>query len=673
MDKKEFVSIYDKLKNKNMDIILRHIQNGVIFNSIDNVVIEDSVIIAKGVVIDDDNHLLGKTIIGEGAKIKSGNIIENSEIGSKVTIIKSVVRDAKIGANTTVGPFANIHTKSSVARDCRIGNFVEIKNSEIGIGTKMAHLAYIGDVDIGDKCNIGCGVIFVNYDGKNKHRSVVGNSVFVGSNSNVIAPVYIEDNAYIAAGTTVTKDLPKNCMCIGRNRETIKENRSKYCMADIKKKYFGTDGIRGVFGEELTLDIAYYVGNYLGYSADHGVIVLGRDTRVSGGDLLQKVISGILDTGSSVIDLGVTTTASVAIVLENVKANYGVMITASHNPPEYNGLKVFNSKGVKLTDIEEIEIEKHIDKKSPFIYENKGKVINANEYTNMYKNYLMQVGGNLSGLTVVLDCSNGSASKYAKEIFTCLGAECICVNDSLDGALINNNCGALHPDICKNLVLEHKADIGFSYDGDADRVIAIDGAGNIVDGDDIIYIIAKYLKAKDKLNKDTVVGTVMTNAGMENSLLELGIKTIRVDVGDHNVSEMMTRNNLAVGGESSGHIIINEFANTGDGILASLYLCRIVVECMTSLEKLNKCKKYNQVNISYKSKEKEKISNDEDIKNYILEQEALFNKKGRIIFRASGTEPKVRLTIEGEDEILAEQIKNNINDFILEKYSKVID
>ncbi len=271
------MDILSDMEQDRLEIIKKHIDNGVIFKSTDCVYVSSETIIGEGTTIDCNNIFRGKCVIGKNVVIGDGNTLTDCTLGNNVVIQKSVVCNATIKQNTTVGPWAHVHTRSVVERDCRIGNFVEIKNSNIGINTKMAHLAYIGDCDIGAKCNIGCGVIFVNYDGKNKHRSVVGNSVFVGSNSNIIAPIKIEDNSFIAAGTTVTIDLPQNCMCIGRNREIVKENRSKYRMCDFDKKYFGTDGIRGIYGEKVNEKIAYLVGNFLGYSADKGVIILGKD------------------------------------------------------------------------------------------------------------------------------------------------------------------------------------------------------------------------------------------------------------------------------------------------------------------------------------------------------------------------------------------------------------
>lgn len=649
-------------------IIQNHIDNGVIFRNVDNVYIYDTVKIGSGTVIYGDQHIRGNTVIGKNCIIESGNIIENAVIGNEVKIIKSVLTDCRIGNKTTVGPFAHVHTNSKIEKACRIGNFVEIKNATAGVNTKMAHLAYVGDVDIGNQCNVGCGSIFVNYDGKNKHRSNVGNSVFIGSNSNVIAPVRIEDNAYIAAGTTVTVDLPKDCMCIGRSRETVKENRSRYHKNIFNKKYFGTDGIRGVYGEELTDEIAYMAGNFLGYSSDGGKVVVGRDTRVSGKAISEQLIRGITDAGADAVDLGVTSTPSVAFVTSLIGANYGIVISASHNPAQYNGIKIFNYDGRKLTDIEEVEIETHIENGQAIRSETAGTLENGKEYIDEYLNDLTKLIGSLKGLKVVLDCSNGALSEYAPELFKRLGAEVFAYNASGDGRIINENCGALYPEFAASKVVENNADIGFSYDGDADRLIAVNKKGEIVDGDSVIYVIAKQLKEEGRLNGDKVVGTVMSNMGVEKSLNALGIEMHRTDVGDHHVMEEMLRGNLLVGGEQSGHIILREFSCTGDGLLASLYLCKLLEKTNKTLDELDDSVHYPQVMINLRTKNKKEIMADPKVKEFIAEIEKELGVKGRVLLRASGTEPKLRIMAECFDRKLTEDTVAKIKAFIEKNY-----
>ncbi|MEG1964317.1 MAG: phosphoglucosamine mutase [Clostridia bacterium] len=665
---KDIESVEALTKKIRLEIIKKHIDKGVIFKNLENIFIDVNVIIGKGTVIFSDNHLRGNTVIGKDCLLESGNILENATIGNNVQITKSIIKNSKVGNNTTVGPNAHIHTNSVVERDCRVGNFVEIKNSTIGINTKAAHLAYVGDTDIGNQCNIGCGSIFVNYDGKNKHRSYIGDSVFIGSNSNIIAPVKIEDNAYIAAGTTVTVDLPKNCMCIGRNRETIKENRSKYRKGDYQKKYFGTDGIRGIYGEFLTDNIAFLCGNFLGYSSNCGKIVVGRDNRVSGEALSCALIEGIRKAGADVVDLGVVSTPNVAFVTSKINANYGIVLSASHNPYNYNGIKIFNYDGRKLTNIEEIEIEKHIEKGEAIIGEEYGKLTQGEKYIESYFSDLYNLTGSLQGLKIVLDCSNGASSKFAPVLFEKLGAEVISYNTSEDGMIINKNCGALYPQFCAKKVVENNADLGLSFDGDADRLIAVDNAGNIVNGDSIIYIIGKYLKSKNMLNNNTVVGTYHTNIGVEKSLNDIGIKLARTDIGDHFVMEKMLRENLLVGGEQSGHIILREFSNTGDGVLTGLYLAKLIKIQNQSLQQLDDCTHYPQVNINVITQNKNEITESEALKSFVKQLEEQLIDSGRILLRASGTEPKVRIMTECRTLVLAREIAEKIENFIRQNF-----
>ena len=651
-----------------LHIIKKHIEGGVIFNTLDNIYIDDSVKIGAGTVICGDQYIRGNTVIGQCCKIEPGNVIENAIIGNEVRIIKSVLSDCRIGAKTTVGPYAHVHTGSKIEREARIGNFVEIKNATTGVNTKMAHLAYVGDVDIGNQCNVGCGSIFVNYDGKNKHRSTVGDSVFIGSNSNVIAPVRIDDNAYIAAGSTVTVDLPKNCMCIARSRETVKENRSKYHKNIFNKKYFGTDGIRGEYGKKLTDDIAYMVGNFLGYSSAGGKVVVGRDTRPSGKALAGSLIKGALDAGADVVDLGITSTPSVAFVTSHIGANYGIVLTASHNPAKYNGIKIFNYDGRKLTDIEEVEIETHIDNNTPIIAESPGKKENGEKYISAYLDDLAGLIGNLKGLKVVLDCSNGATSSYAPALFKKLGATVYAYNDGGDGNIINDGCGALYPEFAANKVKEHNADVGFSFDGDADRLIAVNNKGEIVDGDSIVYVIAKYLKEQGRLLKDKVVCTVMSNLGVEQCLQKLGIGMERTGVGDHYVMERMLRGGYLVGGENSGHIILREFSNTGDGLLAGLYLCKLMEETGKNISELDDSVHYPQIMVNLITENKKEIMSDPKVNDFMEKIKEELGVKGRVLLRASGTEPKIRIMAECFDRTLAEQTVDRIKTFIESNY-----
>lgn len=635
-------------------IIEKHIANGVVITDTDGLLIEDAVTIDSGVIIEGNNRILGQSHIGEKAVIKSGNIIEDSDIGALCTLEKSIVKNSRIGKNTTV-TMAHVHSGSIIGRDCRVGNFVEIKNSHIGNANKIAHLAYVGDVDMGDYCNVGCGAIFVNYDGKNKHRSIVGNSVFIGSNCNVIAPVKLEDKAYIAAATTVTKDLPSGCMCIGRGRETIKENRSRY--GNVANKLFGTDGIRGIYGELLTDDIAYMTGNFIGYSADGGTIVVGRDTRTSGINLKSALISGIIDAGSNVIDLGIVTTPMVAFALKESNSNYGVMITASHNPPEYNGIKVFNSDSGKLGELEEAEIERHINNASPIVRLKRG-VSNDGEwlkdtYADRITNF---IGDDINkDIKVVIDVANGGASNVIKSVVDRLGITATILNSHCDGNLINLNCGATDTAMLREYVIKNGADIGIALDGDADRIIAIDEKGDCVDGDAIIYIFAKYFKESGKLRMPKVACTILSNLGLKSALEELGIAESVTDVGDHNVVCAMKREGIQIGGEQSGHIIFSDFLLTGDGVFAGAMLIKIMSETKKKLSELNKVIKYPQVSRNLQGIDKS-VATSPVILEQIKGVNAYYDGKARLVVRASGTEPVVRVMAEAITDELAEQI-----------------
>ncbi len=662
---------FSEMEEKRLAIIQKHIDNGVIFKSTHCVYISEQTIIGEGTTIDCNNILRGACVIGKDVIINDGNTLQDCTLGNNVVITKSVVTNAIIKQNTTVGPWAHVHTRSIVERDCRIGNFVEIKNSNIGINTKMAHLAYIGDTDIGAKCNIGCGVIFINYEGKNKYRSVIGNSVFVGSNSNIIAPIKIEDNSYIAAGTTVTINLPTSCMCIGRNREVVKENRSKYRMCDYNKQYFGTDGIRGIYGEKLNEEIAYSVGNFLGYSSDKGVIVVGRDPRKSGESLKNALVQGALDADCDVIDLGIVTTPSVANITMRANANYGVVITASHNPSEYNGIKVFNDKGRKLLNIEEIQIEEHIKKKHPFICKRKGRVIKQDELLQDYINFICSDLPDLSSLKVVVDCSNGASTAISKAVFEKLNITAKFIGVDCNGDNINKNCGALFPEKCAKEVVANGYDLGFCFDGDADRIIAIDHKGKIISGDKMIYAFAKDMKKKGVLTNNTVVGTIMTNCGMENNLSKIGINLIRTNVGDHYVVEKMLENGYVLGGESSGHIILGDKVTTGDGLLVAVNLCKLIVENRLSLNKLTDIKEYPQININLMTDKKEDIVKNEEVLNCVKSYQDILGDCGRAFIRASGTENKLRITVECDHSDMAVQVARNIENFIKDKFELI--
>lgn len=436
------------------------------------------------------------------------------------------------------------------------------------------------------------------------------------------------------------------------------------------KKYFGTDGIRGRYGKELTDEIAYFTGNCIGKMASGGLVVIGRDTRLSGTAIFVQIAKGVLDAGSQVIDLGVISTPAVAYITSMIYAKFGIVISASHNPKEYNGIKIFNHEGRKLLDSEEEEIENFIDKKGKFFNPDRGLLFQNQDAIEKYFHLVKKAAGNdLSGLKVVLDCANGAVSLFAPRLFSELGAEVVSYFDSGDGAMINHNCGALFPEVVASKVVENNADLGFCFDGDADRIIAVNKKGEIVDGDSIIYVISKYLKEQGRLNKDSAVGTLHTNMGVEKSLNKLGIKLFRTDIGDHYVMEKMVNDDLLVGGEQSGHIILREFINTGDGLLTAMYLAHLVKITGKTLDELDDSEHFTQVNVNVVTEHKKEIMNDEGLLKLKKDLEKKIEGKGRILLRASGTEPKVRIMVEGDSRELCDEVAGELQ----QKVSKIIE
>lgn len=436
------------------------------------------------------------------------------------------------------------------------------------------------------------------------------------------------------------------------------------------KKYFGTDGIRGRYGKELTDEIAYYTGNCIGKMADGGMVAIGRDTRLSGTALFVQIAKGVLDAGSQVIDLGVISTPAVAYITSLICAKFGIVISASHNPKEYNGIKIFNHEGRKLLDSEEVEIEDAIEKRAKYLSSDRGLLFTNQDAIEKYFHLIKRTANNdLSGLKVVLDCANGAVSLFAPRLFAELGAEVVSYFDSGDGNAINSNCGALFPEVLAEKVLENNADLGFCFDGDADRLMAVNHKGEIVNGDSIIYIISKYLKENNRLNKDYAVGTLHTNMGVENSLNKLGISLYRTDIGDHYVMEKMVNEDLLVGGEQSGHIILREYINTGDGLLTAMYIARLVKESGKSLAELDDSVHFVQVNINIVTEYKKEIMTNSELLELKQKLEKDIEGKGRILLRASGTEPKVRIMVEGESEELCDEVAGELQ----QKISKIIE
>lgn len=447
------------------------------------------------------------------------------------------------------------------------------------------------------------------------------------------------------------------------------------------RKYFGTDGVRGVANKELTCDLAYKLGRAGGYvlaNNEYKVkVVVGRDTRQSGDMLEAALIAGLMSVGCDVITVGVIPTPGVAYLTRKYGAECGVVISASHNPMEDNGIKFFNKDGFKLDDQIELKIEEYIDNIEKIDYNPIGNEvgikIHKHTATQDYVDYLKSiVNTDLTGLKVVLDCANGAAYKVAPMVFKELGAEVIAMNITPNGENINHECGSTHPEGLKKAVIEHKADLGLAYDGDADRLIAVDEKGHEVDGDHIMILGAVYLKKQNKLANDTLVVTTMSNIGLHAAAKEYGIDLAITDVGDRYVIEEMKKSGHNLGGEQSGHMIFLDYNTTGDGTLSSLIVSKIVKEEGKTLsEQSALMTTYPQVliNVEVRNEVKNKFMENDEIRAEIERLEKLMNGTGRVLIRPSGTQPLVRVMLEGKEEGQINELANNLANLIKEKLS----
>lgn len=444
-------------------------------------------------------------------------------------------------------------------------------------------------------------------------------------------------------------------------------------------KYFGTDGVRGIANTELSPELSYKIGragaHVLTNGKKHVKIIVGKDTRISGDMLESALTAGICSVGADVISVGVIPTPAVAHLVREYGADAGVVISASHNPVEYNGIKFLDSEGFKLPDSVEEEIERLIDAEldgipSPTGAE-VGRLVKEDNACEDYIEFLMNASDTkLDGMKVALDCSEGAAFKCAPELFKRLGAEVYTIHDNPDGTNINKDCGSTHLEAIKQFTVENKCDLGLAFDGDADRCLAVDENGEEVNGDFIMTVLAKHFKDKGELEKDTLVVTVMSNMGLFIACDREGIKLEKTKVGDRYVLENMKANGYKIGGEQSGHIILLDHNTTGDGLLTALYLTIVLKESGKTLSDLRSIMtELPQVLVNAKvPNEKKNIFNeDKCIVEKISEVESSLDGRGRVLIRASGTEPLVRVMLEGENIEEIEQMANEIVDMILEK------
>ncbi|WP_274420128.1 phosphoglucosamine mutase [Blautia sp. XA-2221] len=433
-------------------------------------------------------------------------------------------------------------------------------------------------------------------------------------------------------------------------------------------KYFGTDGFRGEANVQLTVDHAFKVGRYVGwyYGRDHKAkIVIGKDTRRSSYMFEYALVAGLTASGADAYLLHVTTTPSVSYVVRTEDFDCGIMISASHNPFYDNGIKLLNGNGQKIEAEVEARIEAYLDGKLEELPlatgEDIGRTVDFASGRNRYIGYLISIPcRDFKNIRVGLDCSNGSSSAIAKSVFDALRAKTYVINNDPDGTNINTNCGSTHIEVLQRFVVEKGLDVGFAYDGDADRCIAVDHRGNIIDGDKIMYVCGKYLKDQGRLNGNTVVTTVMSNMGLYKALEREGISYEQTAVGDKYVAENMLENNYSIGGEQSGHIIFSKYSATGDGILTSLMLMEACVEKKTTLCDLAKeMKVYPQILRNVRVADKVAARENPKVKEAVETAARALGTDGRILVRESGTEPLIRVMVEaGTEDICAEHVDN---------------
>lgn len=434
-------------------------------------------------------------------------------------------------------------------------------------------------------------------------------------------------------------------------------------------KYFGTDGFRGEANVKLTVEHAYKVGRFLGwyFGRNHKAnIVIGKDTRRSSYMFEYSLVAGLTASGADVFLLHVTTTPSVSYVVRTEEFDCGIMISASHNPYYDNGIKIINGHGHKMEASVEEMIEKYIDgemEELPFATREKiGRTVDYVAGRNRYIGYLISLATrSFKKYRIGLDCANGSASAIAKSVFDALGAKTYVISNEPDGTNINRDCGSTHIEALQALVQDKKLDIGFAFDGDADRCIAVDEKGNVVDGDLILYVCGKYLKENGKLNNDTIVTTVMSNLGLYKALDRAGISYEKTKVGDKYVYENMMNNGHCLGGEQSGHIIFSKHATTGDGILTSLMIMEVVTEKKMSLGDLaREVIIYPQLLKNVRVADKQEARENPAVVESLRKVEEALGDEGRILVRESGTEPVIRIMVEALDHDLCEKYVNEV-------------
>lgn len=444
------------------------------------------------------------------------------------------------------------------------------------------------------------------------------------------------------------------------------------------RKYFGTDGIRGIAGETLTASLSFKVGKSLGLllttNKKRPKVLIGKDTRISCDMIESALIAGLTSMGVDIMTVGIIPTPAIAYLTKTMEMNGGIMISASHNPYQDNGIKIFGSDGFKLTDEQELEIEQHLDEEidSNVSYENIGKIYTANELSQKYVQHIKHsISNDLQGIKVALDCANGATVNTAPFIFGDLEADIETIGYTPDGININENVGSTKIETLVEYVKNNKVDVGFAFDGDGDRVLAVDNKGNVVDGDKIMFILAKYLKEKNELKDNMVVSTVMSNIGFYKAIEENKLISVKTAVGDRYVVEEMRKHSYSLGGEQSGHIIMMNYATTGDGILTAVKLASILKEKGISLKELSEeVNIYPQKLVNIKVPDKNIIMNDAEVLAECEVVEKELGNNGRILLRASGTENLIRVMVEASSDELTDKYCLQVANLIKDKYLK---
>ena len=443
------------------------------------------------------------------------------------------------------------------------------------------------------------------------------------------------------------------------------------------RKYFGTDGIRGIAGESLTADLSFKVGKALGKllteKKEHPKVVIGRDTRISCDMIEQALTAGLTSTGVNVMTVGTIPTPAIAYLTKTIETDSGIMISASHNPYQDNGIKIFGPDGFKLSDEQELEIESLIDNSEQIknaSFEKIGKLYGGSELSQKYVQHIKQsISGDLSNIKIALDCANGATTGVAPYIFGDLEADIETIGCQPNGININDNVGSTKIDTISAFVKENNVDVGFAFDGDGDRVLAVDANGNIVDGDKIMFILAKHLKEQGELKDNMVVSTVMSNIGFYKAIEENGLQSVKTAVGDRYVVEEMRNNNYSLGGEQSGHIILMNYATTGDGILTAVKLANIIKSTGKSLEELaSEVSIYPQKLVNIKVIDKKAAMEDSEILAECEKVEKELEGNGRILLRASGTENLIRVMVEASSDELTDKYCEQVAKIVREKF-----